>query len=206
MCQARARRSISVSPAKKSDSPDGKPNGGCARPAGQLERLDNKLVCDRADQDAGTEPRNAVGGGQAIVLGAILDGIPESIVIGASLLGSAGVSVAMVAAVFISNVPESIAATDDLVRGGTPGGRILRIWVILTVVFGFAAALGYLIIAALPGTVQAFVEAFAGGALLTMLGDSMIPEAYERARLWAGLCLVLGFALALGLAAIQAQA
>jgi ZIP family zinc transporter len=158
------------------------------------------------DPSTESTPRNSVESGQAIVLGAILDGIPESIVIGASLLGSAGVSVAMVAAVFISNVPESIAATDDLVRGGTPGGRILRMWIILTAVFGFAAALGYLIIGALPGTVQAFVEAFAGGALLTMLGDSMIPEAYERARLWAGLCLVLGFALALGLVAIQAQA
>jgi ZIP family zinc transporter len=144
----------------------------------------------------------AAAGGQAIVLGAILDGIPESIVIGTSLLSGFGVSVAMVAAVFISNVPESIAATDDLVRGGTPAGRIIRMWLILTGVFGLSAALGYLIIGALPGTVQAFVEAFAGGALLTMLADSMIPEAYERARLWAGLCLVLGFALALGLAAL----
>jgi ZIP family zinc transporter len=144
-------------------------------------------------------------GGRAIVLGAILDGIPESIVIGASLLGGAGASVTMVAAVFISNVPESIAATDDLVCGGMPAGRIIRIWVILTMVFGLSAALGYLIIGALPGTVEAFVEAFAGGALLTMLADSMIPEAYERARLWAGLCLVLGFALALGLVAVESQ-
>jgi zinc transporter, ZIP family len=147
----------------------------------------------------------AATGGQAIVLGAILDGIPESIVVGASLLGGAGASVTMVAAVFISNVPESIAATDDLVRGRTPAGHIIRNWVILTVIFGLSAALGYLIIGALPGTVQAFVEAFAGGALLIMLADSMIPEAYERARLWAGLCLVLGFALALGLVAVESQ-
>jgi ZIP family zinc transporter len=147
----------------------------------------------------------ATEGGQAIALGAILDGIPESIVVGASLLGGAGVSIALVAAVFISNVPESIAATDDLMRGGMPPGRIIRMWVILTAIFGLSAALGYLIIGALPGTVQAFVEAFAGGALLTMLADSMIPEAYERARLWAGLCLVLGFALALGLAALESQ-
>jgi ZIP family zinc transporter len=153
-----------------------------------------------------TSSSAAAEGGQAIVLGAILDGIPESIVIGASLLGGAGVSVSMVAAVFISNVPESIAATDDLVRGGTPPGRIIRLWVILTAVFGLSAALGYVLVGALPATVQAFVEAFAGGALLTMLADSMIPEAYERARLLAGLCLVLGFALALGLAALQSQA
>jgi ZIP family zinc transporter len=153
----------------------------------------------------GTEPGSVATAeaGQAIVLGAILDGIPESIVIGASLLGGAAVSVALVAAVFISNVPESIAATDDLVRGGTPAGRIIRMWVILTAVFGLSSALGYLIIGVLPTTVQAFVEGFAGGALLTMLADSMIPEAYERARLWAGLCLVLGFAVALGLVALE---
>jgi ZIP family zinc transporter len=165
------------------------------------------VVDESPESSTGTEANSsaAAEGGQAIVLGAILDGIPESIVIGASLLGGAGASVTMVAAVFISNVPESIAATDDLARGGTPARRIMRIWVILTVVFGLSAALGYLIIGVLPGTVQAFVEAFAGGALLVMLADSMIPEAYERARLWAGLCLVLGFALALGLVAVESQ-
>src|SRR5207245_2267493 len=77
-------------------------------------------AADTSEADAKAES------GQAIVLGATLDGIPESIVIGASLLGGGGVSVAMLAAVFVSNVPESIAATDDLVRGGTPPPRIIR--------------------------------------------------------------------------------
>jgi zinc transporter, ZIP family len=143
-------------------------------------------------------------GGRDIVLGAVLDGIPESIVIGTSLLGGGSVSLAMVAAVFISNLPESIAASDGLARSGTPPVRIFGLWLALSVVCAVAAALGYGVVGALPASVGAFVQAFAAGALLTMLGDSMIPEAYARARQWAGLCLVLGFAVSFGLTALEA--
>jgi len=156
----------------------------------------------KADSDNAAQPA----GGQAIALGAVLDGIPESIVIGVSMLGGAGVSVAMVAAVFVSNLPESIAATDDLLRGGMAPRRILLMWAVLCVVFAIAAALGYGVVGLLPPGVAAFVQAFAAGALLTMLGNSMIPEAYERARSLAGLCIVLGFALALGLTVFDAVA
>src|SRR5262249_1732929 len=151
--------------------------------------------------DAGSSPG---GGGRDIVLGAILDGIPESIVIGTSLLGGGTVNVAMVAAVFISNLPESIAASDGLARSGTPAARLFGLWLALCLVCAVAAALGYGIVGALPAGVGAFVQAFAAGALLTMLGDSMIPEAYARARHWAGLCLVLGFAVSFGLTALEA--
>jgi ZIP family zinc transporter len=144
--------------------------------------------------------------GQEIMLGTILDGIPESIVIGTSLLGGAGVSTAMVAAVFISNLPESIAASDGLARGGMPATRILGMWLVLSLVCAVASALGYGIVGALPIGIAAFVQAFAAGALLTLLGDSMIPEAYVRARQWAGLWLVLGFAVAFGLTALEAAA
>lgn len=143
-------------------------------------------------------------GGQAIALGAVLDGIPESIVIGTSMLSGSGVSVAMVVAVFVSNLPEAIAATDDLARSEVPARRIVGMWMVLALVFAVAAAVGFGVVGALPAGVQAFIQSFAAGALLTMLGNTMIPEAYVRARRWAGLCLVLGFALAFGLAAIEA--
>jgi len=144
--------------------------------------------------------------GLSIALGAVLDGIPESIVIGISILGGEGVSVAMVVAVFVSNLPESIAATDGLRKSGVASGRILGMWIALSFVFGVASALGFVVVGGQPVAVQAFVQAFAAGALLTMLGNTMIPEAYERARRWAGLCLVLGFALAFGLVALEAVA
>jgi ZIP family zinc transporter len=146
------------------------------------------------------------GTGGAIALGTVLDGIPESIVIGISLLDGTGVSAAMVAAVVLSNLPEAIAATDGLARAGTPRGRILGLWVALALVSAAAAALGYAVVGRLPGAVAAFVQAFAGGALLTMLGDTMIPEAYAQARRVAGLLLVLGFALAFALSALEAAA
>lgn len=161
---------------------------------------------ERQSRQSSTADSAEGGTGRDIVLGAVLDGIPESIVIGTSLLGGGGVSLAMVAAVFISNLPESIAASDGLARSGTPTVRIFGLWLALSVVCALAAALGYGVVGALPVEVGAFVQAFAAGALLTMLGDSMIPEAYARARQWAGLCLVLGFAVSFGLTALEAAA
>jgi zinc transporter, ZIP family len=157
-----------------------------------------------AAQNVAAAGASAAEGGQALALGALLDGIPESIVIGTSMLSGSGVSVAMVVAVFVSNLPEAIAATDDLVRSEVPGQRIVGMWMVLALIFAVAAALGFSVVGALPAEVQAFIQAFAAGALLTMLGNTMIPEGYERARHWAGLCLVLGFALAFGLAAVEA--
>jgi ZIP family zinc transporter len=153
-------------------------------------------------KDAGG--KQADGSALAIVLGTALDGIPESIVIGVSLLGGTGVSLAVVAAVFLSNLPESIAATSGLAKAGMPHGRILGLWAALTLVSTVAAALGYAVVGRLPEGLAAFVQAFAGGALLTMLGDTMIPEAYEHGGRWAGLYLVLGFALAFALTALEA--
>lgn len=158
-----------------------------------------------AGAPAGAAAPEADTDAQAIALGAVLDGIPESVVIGVSLL-SGGVSAAMVAAVFISNIPEAVAATDGLVRSGTPRARVLALWGGLALTCAAAAAVGYGVVGALPGAVAAFVQAFAAGALLTMLGDTMVPEAYARAGRVAGLLLVLGFAVSFGLTAAQAAA
>jgi ZIP family zinc transporter len=148
--------------------------------------------------------RKNVAGGQAeddakaIVLGTVLDGIPESIVIGVSLVSGAGVSVPIVAAVFLSNLPEAIASTTGLAKGGMSKAHIMLMWAGLTLVSAVAAAIGFGVVADLPPVVVAFVQAFAAGALLTMLGDTMIPESYEASGRWAGIVLVLGFSLAFG--------
>jgi zinc transporter, ZIP family len=141
----------------------------------------------------------ASGSGLAIVLGAVLDGIPESIVLGIGLLAGTGVSSAFIAAVFISNLPEGLAATTGLVASGWPRARILLLWALVALVSALSALLGYAVFdGASPGTV-AFVLAFAGGAILTMLADTMMPEAFAYEGRLVGLFTAAGFALAFGL-------
>ena len=139
-------------------------------------------------------------GGPGLVLGALLDGIPESIVLGATLLGGAGVSASLLAAVFVSNVPESIAGARDLSDEGHPRRSVIGLWLVVAVASGLAAGIGNAVLVdADPGVVGA-VQAFAGGAILTMLADTMMPEAFENGGNAVGLATVFGFAVAFLLA------
>jgi ZIP family zinc transporter len=134
------------------------------------------------------------------VLGTVLDGVPESAVIGVSLLGGGVVSVAMVAAVFISNVPEALAATTGLTKGRTPSGKILRMWAGIALACAAAAAVGFGLMGGASPTLTASVQAFAAGAILVMVADTMMPEAFEQGGRSVGLATVVGFALAFALA------
>ena len=119
------------------------------------------------------------------MLGTVLDGIPESMVIGLTIFQGGAVGAAYLAAVFISNLPESISSTSGLVTGGWKKSRILWMWIAIALVSGLASLAGYgLFQHSSPDTV-AFVLAFAAGAILTMLADTMMPEAV-RARRQAG--------------------
>ena len=165
--------------------------------AGALAFYFGDLSIDRF----GGEGRKSAAGGQdagsglAILLGTVLDGIPESIVLGLSLLGGKGVSVAMLAAVFLSNLPEALSSTAGLSKSGWPRERILGLWVSVTVISALSSLAGYALFdGASPATV-AFVQAFAGGALLTMLADTMMPEAFRYGGKQVGLVTTLGFAL-----------
>jgi len=138
----------------------------------------------------------AAGSALAIVLGIVLDGIPESLVLGLTVLEAGTVSAAFLVAVFLSNLPESIAATTGLSRAGWRGSRIVWLWILVMAVSGLAALAGYALLdSASPRTV-AFVLAFAGGAILTMLADTMMPEAFEHGGKLVGLFTTFGFALA----------
>lgn len=141
--------------------------------------------------------------GLAIVLGAVLDGIPESIVLGLTLLGGGGVSVAFVAAVFISNLPEGLAASTGLQASGWSTARIVGLWAGVTLVSGLAALAGYGLFDTASATTVAFVLAFAGGAVLTMLADTMMPEAFEKAGPLVGLLTTAGFSIAFALHLIE---
>jgi ZIP family zinc transporter len=137
------------------------------------------------------------------VLGIILDGIPESLVLGLTVLEAGTVSAAFLVAVFIANLPEAIAATAALERAGRNPRRIMRFWVLVALGFGIASLLGYVLLdSASPRTV-AVVLAFAGGAVLTMLVKTMIPEALHHGGKIVSFVTTLGFALAFGISALQ---
>ena len=150
----------------------------------------------------GGEHRKRSGGQQsgerplAIVLGALMDGIPESVAIGVSLLGGASVSAAVVAAVFLSNVPESLSAATGLQKAGHSSSWILKLWAGVAVVSAIAAAVGYALLGDVSPNVIAAIESFAAGAILTMLADTMMPEAFENGGSVVGLVTVLGFSAA----------
>jgi zinc transporter, ZIP family len=132
----------------------------------------------------------------ALVLGAVLDGVPESAVIGLSLLAGGGVAVPVLAAVFLSNLPESISSSTGMRRAGVPARHVLIVWLWVTLVSAIAAAAGYGLLDGASDDWIGLIEAFAGGAVLTMLIDTMIPEAFRQGGRVAGLVTVLGFSLA----------
>ncbi|MGD9710988.1 MAG: ZIP family metal transporter [Thermomicrobiales bacterium] len=148
-------------------------------------------------------PSDDIGDPNAIVIGTVLDGIPESLVIGVSLVAGGGVSVAMVAAAFISNVPESLSATTGLWKSGVPKASIMRMWFVIVAISGVSAAVGYLILESSPASWTAVIQSFAAGAVLTMLADSMMPEAFAKGGKLVGLVTVLGFAIAVWISSIQ---
>jgi zinc transporter, ZIP family len=147
---------------------------------------------DRKDADGAQESGSAL----AIVLGTVLDGIPESMVIGLTIYEGGAVGAAYLAAVFISNLPESISSTSGLLAGGWKKSRILWMWVAIALISGVASLAGYgLFQNSSPDTV-AFVLAFAAGAILTMLAETMMPEAFEHGGKLVGVATTLGFAVA----------
>jgi ZIP family zinc transporter len=144
-------------------------------------------------------PAKEEGSGLSILLGALLDGVPETAVLGLTLLQTGEIGMAMLVAVFLSNLPEGVAATTTLIEGGWSKRSVLGIWSAVVVACGLAAAAGYLLLdGASPGLI-AFVYAFSGGAVLTMLATSMIPEAYEHAGRAVGVLTVFGFIVAYGI-------
>jgi ZIP family zinc transporter len=148
------------------------------------------------------EETPSAGSGGAIVLGTILDGIPESLVLGIGLTVGGAVSVAFLAAVFISNLPEAIAATVSLRAAGTKASSIMLMWVGIAALSAVAAGVGYVVASSL-GSDGTLIQAFAAGALLTMIIDTMAPEAVEQAGSEAGLATVLGFAVAAALSGLE---
>lgn len=132
----------------------------------------------------------------AIVLGTVLDGIPESIVIGLTIYEGGAVGAAYLAAVFISNVPEAISSSVGLAASGWRTPRILGMWTLIALISGVASLVGYAGFQHASSDTVAFVLAFAGGAILTMLANEMMPEAYKHGGKLVGVVTTLGFTVA----------
>src|SRR3954447_22168359 len=139
--------------------------------AGAIAYFAANVAVDRA----GGRHRKRSGGQQSggaatgIVIGTLMDGIPESAAIGLTLVGGGSIGIAVVIAVFLSNLPEAMSASTGLRKAGHSPRWILSLWVAVTVVSGLAAMLGYAALDGASDNIVAGIQAFAGGAILTML-------------------------------------
>jgi ZIP family zinc transporter len=135
----------------------------------------------------------ANGSGAAIAIGALLDGVPESVVLGVSLLGGTGVGIPMLAAVFISNVPEGLSSAAGMKQAGRSARYVFGVWGGIAVISGVAALLGYLTLDGASPFLVAVIIAVAAGAILAMIADTMVPEAFEQTHILTGLITAVGF-------------
>jgi zinc transporter, ZIP family len=145
----------------------------------------------------------AEGSALAIFLGTMLDGVPESIIIGSTIVIGGSVSAALLAAVFISNLPEAMSATYGLSQAGWPDRRLILMWVAVTLLSAVCAGAGYVVFDSFDSLQGGLLQAFAAGALLTMLADTMMPEAFEFSGKAVGVLTSLGFGVALFLSTLE---
>jgi ZIP family zinc transporter len=139
--------------------------------------------------------------GTSLALGAFLDGIPEQLVLGIGLAAGEGISVGLLVAIFVSNLPEAVGSASQMRTAGRDDRTILRLWLAVATVCALASVAGYALADAVSDNLKAAIDGFAAGALLVMLVDSMIPEATRESGRTAGLVTTLGFAVAAGLSA-----
>ena len=153
----------------------------------------------RGNRASMTSQSQLAGSASAIVLGTVLDGIPESFVLGSSLVEEGVVPVAVVVGVFVSNVPEALSGTAGLLQAGWTRSRVFVLWTLVVAASVAATIGGFLLIDNVGSAGGAFVTAYAAGALLVMLADTLMPEAFELGGREAGLVTALGFAVGFGL-------
>ena len=133
------------------------------------------------------------GAAMAMFLGILLDGIPESFVIGANVLVAGTLSLSLLAGLFLANLPEALSSAVGMREQGLSARRIMTMWTTLMVLTGLGAALGTVLLAEAPGTLFALIEGIAAGAMLTMVAETMLPEAYHKGAGVVGLSTLAGF-------------
>jgi ZIP family zinc transporter len=159
--------------------------------------LDKKGAADRKDSGGDQEDGSPL----AIVFGSILDGIPESFVLGLTVL-EGGVSVGLLMGVALSNLPEGMSSSAGMFKAGWARSRVFGMWLVVVIVSGVSAALGFQLLGDASGHSGAFAQGFAAGALLAMVADTMLPEAYETEKGYTGSLVAVGFAVSLILSSL----
>jgi ZIP family zinc transporter len=157
------------------------------------------VLIDRAgakDRKRRTQPAGAAASGSALALGALLDGVPESAAIGVTILQGGAPSIAFIAAVALSNLPEGLSSASGMKAAGRSTRSILLLWVAIALASAVAAGLGYLVLDGASEDAIAFVMTFAAGAILAMLASTMLPEAAREGGPVVGLLTSAGFFLA----------
>ncbi|CAM3222331.1 zinc transporter ZupT [Arthrobacter ulcerisalmonis] len=160
----------------------------------------NRAGAKHRKRSGGQQPseKDSPGSGSAIAVGALLDGVPESVVLGVGLLAGGAVSPAMLVAVFISNVPEGLSGTAGMKSSGRSAKYVFGLWGGIAVLSGLASLLGYVALENASGELVAFITAVAAGGILAMLADTMIPEAFAEHHNLTGLTASVGFMTAFG--------
>ncbi len=161
--------------------------------------IDRRGGKDRKDI-SGNQPG---GSGAAIFIGTLLDNVPESIILGMSMAIGGVINIAFLAAVFISNLPEGVAGTINLESSGYSRRKVFRMWMGLVAVSALCAGLGFFTIQMVPSIDGLMAQAFAAGAMLTMLADVMMPEAHQKGGMSVGIFTVMGFLTAAILSVMQ---
>ncbi|WP_292613577.1 ZIP family metal transporter [Methanobacterium sp. BAmetb5] len=131
----------------------------------------------------------------AIAAGSVIDGIPESIAIGLTMIGGGAVSTATVVAIFLSNIPEGLSSSAGMKSDGWSPRKVFSLWLVITIITAISSLLGYSVFSQLPVEVIAVTLAIAAGGILAMVVDTMIPEAFSQTHNLAGMVTVIGFAI-----------
>jgi zinc transporter, ZIP family len=160
----------------------------------------NKLTAGKSEGAASSKSAALI---IPMVLAIILDGIPESIVIGLGIFEGGKVSLAMLVAVFVSNLPEAIAGSTGMKASGWKNSKIILLWFSIAIICALASVAGFTLFTNTSEHWLAFIQAFAGGAILMVLANSMMPEAFEHGGKFAGVATVFGFFLSVAMIILE---
>ena len=157
----------------------------------------NYFVSKKGADQRKHSTQNTKGAGLAIFIGTVMDAIPESIMVGASLLEKQSISWLLVAAIFLSNIPEGLSSTVGLKNSGYQKRKIFLLWFSVLVISSFSAWGGFFFLSNAPDYLMAGIAAFAGGGIIAMITSTMMPEAYEKSGTVTGLIAALGLLVSL---------